>query len=698
MPLHKAFNNTGKGLGSVLLTGLVFLGMRYLWNEPIWPLRGIQDDVIWAMGVVLAGCACAILSLRNARTLLLATGAAWVGLGVGWGHLTVIATWLVATWSLGGLLLRAIHKDSRYGLKFPIEAMIVGCAAWLAIWGVMVHFEVNYRGVYWGLCLLPLAHLWTLPQGAVRLAITTRWFLFQAWTKDIPLWMWVTGIAIVGWVLRWSSLPSVMFDDHALHLRMWASLAYQHKAEFNPTDQIWSVAPFASDLLHAGLSLMAGDDVRGAWNLTLAIITLGLTAKVLQQAGVTPRWQWLLMVLLASTPMFGNLLLSLQTELALAVVALVALYLIVNAHPGGSSHAYGVLACAALCVAIKLPGALLSVIYILTWAARVGIRNLIPWRWPNPASWLTLLVVAFVALHSYGLAWHLTRNPVFPLYNAIFRSPFFPLENFRDATWSAGFTLKSYVSAFFQTSRFFESGNRAAGWQYLVLLPIALLMTFVPSSDRRFRLVLLPLLGFGVAMFAAVQYWRYLFPVMPLAVVLMGVLFVDKRPKFRILIVLLTLLCIGMNMRYYRNISGLMHAPAQSAYTAEGREWMLRSFAPVAALTEAVNAIAPGARVLYPFESPAGATLHGRPIYTPWYAPERSLRFQSIHSAHTAATFIAEEQPDFVIVNQTDVGPTRIPNGLIREYATGHGRLIDEVGSYGLYHLTPPSRPLATSN
>lgn len=696
--MQNANKNIAKGLGGGLLCALAFLGFRYLWQESAWPLQGRHDDVIWSMGVALTGLAFALLSFRHAHALLLLVTLGWIGLGVGIDHLAVVAIWLAASWSLGGLLLGAVHRDQTYALTYPVEATVVGITAWLAIWGVMLHFQVNYRGVYWGLCLLPFAHLRQLPQGSLRLTISGRIFAFEKWMRSVPFWMWVPGVAVMGWVLRWSSMPSVMFDDHTLHLRMWTTFVHQHRAEFNPTDHIWSVAPFASDLLHAALSLMAGSDIRGPWNLALALMALGLTASVLSQAGIRPRWQWLLLILLASTPMFGNLLLSLQTELALAVVALVALDLIGRATRIGRNHIIGILACASLCVAIKLPGAVLGLLCMAALTMRVDFRSLIPQKWPNKAAWLTLLIVAFVALHSYGVAWHFTKNPTFPLYNEIFRSPFFPPENFRDTTWSAGFSLRSYVGAFFETSKYFESGNYAAGWQYLILLPIALGMVVLPGAPLLLRISLLPLFGFGVAMFSAVQYWRYLFPVMPLATILMGVLFIDRRPKTRIIFSLLVVACIGFNMQHYRNITGLMQIPAQSFFTAKGREWTIQTFAPVAALTKTVNTLSPDARVLYPFESPSGATLYGHPIYTPWYAPARSLRFQGIKDERDAAAFIAEERPDFVIVNQTDTGPTKIPAREVREYVVSRSRLIEQVGPYMLYQLSRSPGSLTPPN
>src|SRR5690606_20282233 len=102
----------------------------------------------------------------------------------------------------------------------------------------------------------------------------------------------------------------------------------ERRALFDVHNQIWSVAPFAVDLLHAGLSLLAGADARSAMNLGLALLLLLLMARIMQHWLLPARVQWLLMVLMASTPMLGNLLLSLQTELLLAVVALAGLRLV----------------------------------------------------------------------------------------------------------------------------------------------------------------------------------------------------------------------------------------------------------------------------------------------------------------------------------------------------------------------------------
>lgn len=685
--MRSPFNSITKAMAWAVLCALIILAPRYLWQETFSSSSARYDGAIWAAGIVLAGFLLSILTQRHAHLTILAIVLGWLGLGVGIDNLAVIGLWFASAWTLGGLLLDRIHRDSSYALRHPLEATILGVAIWIGVWNLMLHYRINYRGVYWGLSLIALAPSLRFRAEQYRHAITPRLTVASEWIKSIPFGAWIAGLAVIGWVLRWSSFPSVMFDDHALRLRLWTSFITQHRAELDPTIQIWSLAPFASDLTHAGLSLMAGADVRGAWNLGLALTLLLLTANVLQQARVRATAQWLLIVLLASTPMLGVLLLSLQTELVLAVIAIACMSLICRAVKGYDVHVWGVLAGAALCAAVKLPAAALGMLLIAALLLRVGIRGALPRR--EGALWasLALLILGWVALHNYAVAWRITGNPVFPLYNGIFRSPFFSPENFLDTTWTRGFSLSSFVNVFFETSKYFESRDYVAGWQYLILLPCALIALLLGSAPRSLRLTLIPLLGFGVIMFAAIQYWRYLFPVMPLAVVAMGALFANQRRAVQAIFFAVALACIALNLYAFTGISWIMQGTAQSAYTDEGREQLVSTYAPAVKLNDKIGEIAPGARVLYPFETPFGATLHGTPLYVNWYTPGRAMRFSAIKSSNDVAKFLATEQVDFVILNQSNTDTGLTPSTALREHMARYGRVIDKAGPFTLYRV-----------
>lgn len=649
------------------------------------------DALAWAITMVIAGGILVARAPKMAHVYLMSAVLFWLGFGAGWAESGAVILWLASAWSLGVLLLRRLSAHARSSDISATQAILLGSTIWLAVWGLLIHFAINYRTLYLVLSLLPCSLLASRPS-TIGMDLRVRAIAAQTWMSSIPFWAWVAGLTVIGWIFRWASFPSVTYDDHAQHLRIWTDLLTQHRVIFDVQTQIWSVAPFANDLLHGGLSLMAGGDARSAMNLGLGLLLLVLMGRILKHWEVSTRVQWLLIVLMASTPMLGNLLFSLQTELLLGVLALAGLRLLIDIRGDWREQpALGLLACAALCASIKLPGAVLGMTLLAALMLRWwGLRNVLVQkehllRWP--AIWL-LIPLGFVALHSYALAWKMTGNPVFPLYNAVFLSPYAPPFNFSDTRWIHGFSFSSYVRAFFETSRFFESRNYAAGWQYLLLLPISILALWRPGLPVGLRLALLPLLGFGLVMFSATQYWRYLFPVMPIAGLMLAALFLTKNQRWRTLFSGLVLLCIFLNLVFFPRISWMMVTPPQAASTSEGKAELIQMYAPSVLLTAEINRLAPGARVLYPADTPAGATLHGTPLYVNWYAPFREKRFEAIRNAETVSDFLTEENVGFVILNRHAIEPPNAPGALLREHLARYGVPMAQAGSFVLYRVT----------
>lgn len=683
----------GRILAWLLASLLALAAPLYLLNSPV-ALDSIWlDGLAWLLAITLTGGVLACLLPRFAHLALLGLVLAWLVSGVGPGQAAVVAFWLLSAWSLGAGVLCAVRSRAGHSPMSTTLALLLGATLWLAAWAAMLHFPINWRSLYLGLCLLPFFWLLRLP-AMVWMDLRARALGLHDWMRAIPLWAWIAGIAVIGWSLRWASVPSLAYDDHALHLRLWTELLTDQRALFDVQSQIWSVAPFVADLLHAGWSLMANADARSAMNLALALALLALMARILHLLH-TPAWvQWLLLVLMASTPMLGNLLLSLQTELLLAVVALAGLRLVIDARGGWrGEHVPGVLASAALCAAIKLPGAVLGVTLLVTLALRwraTGAQPATTLRWP---ALVLLLPLTFVALQAYAVAWWTTGNPVFPLYNGIFRSSFAPAINFSDTLWIHGFSLRSYVRVFFETSRFFEGRDYTAGWQFLWMLPLALAAVWRRRIPAGFRLALLPLLGFGLVMFSATQYWRYLFPVMPAATLVLAALFIGASRWWQAGATALALACIGLNLYFYPQVSWYMAMPAQSAHTSAGKQQWLRLYAPAALLTAEVNRLAPGARVLYSPDAPSGATLQGAPLYLNWYAPARKAQFDAIHDAQGMAAFMRTKKVDFAIADMSSPQPRGTPFALLREHLAEYGMALAQEGRFALYRLSDAPTP-----
>ena len=90
-----------------------------------------------------------------------------------------------------------------------------------------------------------------------------------------------------------------------------------HRFNFHLDINVWALAPFTTDLLHAVVSLVAGGDALKALNLALLALLARQIWSIAARFGLTDRDRLLVVTLFASTPMLGFRLGTLQTELLL---------------------------------------------------------------------------------------------------------------------------------------------------------------------------------------------------------------------------------------------------------------------------------------------------------------------------------------------------------------------------------------------
>jgi hypothetical protein len=714
LPQHPdQFDGNAKALlvrrGQFLVTVLLLLeipfviGMVALRPGPFpnsWTWRTFLDLVTWGGLVALATWAARRLSRRWASALLLGAVLVQALVGVGFSEGLAAILFVASTYALGRLIVsRFVGAAS--GLLLASQSLAIGAALQLGLFGLFIHFPVNFRGTYLAVLALPIvlavldadrsrswaaARVDSIARGVRRLA-------------GIPLAQVAVFVGVIGYVARFSYFPSLGYDDMAFHLRMWSVLSASGSYTFEPVTSVMSVIPFALDLLTSVVSIVAGADARGAVNLTLLLLLL---CQFWRLGAYTVRGRLdrgVLVVLFVSTPMLANLLTGQQVELFLALLATTGARLAIERSSRESTgRPAAVLAVAALCAASKLPGAVLGALLLAAYLVRAWTdsRELRRLRSALPGLFALLPTLAFSSMHSYLVAWKTTGNPFFPFYNAYFRSPFFPPINFADSRYATGSTPAGFWNIFFHTSAYSEASDYTAGFQYLLVLPIGL----VHLASRRFRALrwplLLPLLGFGLIMFGTVAYWRYLFPVLPLASVVMGIVLAGAiaraPPAHTMLRRGLFLIMAAINLYFLPGVNWFFIVPAYQYSTESGRSAVTARLAPEKSLTEEINRRFPRATVLYDSEIPAGATLVGKPIYTNWYSQSRHLRYWAWERVGDVAEFIRTEGVELVIwdLDETNLGG---PRGLLLQYLSRFALPEFQIRSKVLYRIVdrPPA-------
>ncbi len=457
------------------------------------------------------------------------------------GYLHFVAAALAATLALDLAASRAGRPGAAAAVAgfLGVTALAYYCglsslgaaAILLAVaWGIGSLFHTGAASTPWLSCLLGLAIVaavvgWLLPfplhDGRVHLAaagvvIAWRWphILAQAravagglaslrqqhrgWTSLLVL---ATGVASI---TLW--LPSLNYDDNAAHLLMVEQLLEAGYYRLDVSSQIWAVAPWANNVLHSVAALLAGQESRASMNLLWLVLGISGAYRLALVLDGRPWVAIAAAVVYASHPLTAYFGSTMQVDGCVAAVLLhLAALLAGRCDLSRCGVAIGVLF--GLLAGLKAS----NVVYAILPLAWIAWRALRGGHWAGLAK--VVLTATVVGGSSYAYALVVTGNPVFPLFNSIFQSPYMPATDFLDVRWRAGVSPSALWDLTFHSARFGEHAPGAAGLAFLALLPGCLLAM---ATSRTALAVGIWAIASGLLLYTQLQYLRYVFPALAL--------------------------------------------------------------------------------------------------------------------------------------------------------------------------------------
>ncbi len=515
------------------------------------------------------------------------------------GVLPVLATLLLA--------LAACALGTRLAPRQPMTLQLVlGLALLAGGLGWMLLLPVHYRWSYLLLCagllfwqrnaLLPSLH-----------AARARWQIsVQQAPRSAALAVMITGLASTA---CW--LPTLQYDDLTYHLRLPWQLMLSGVYTPAPEQQIWALAPWASDVIHAFAQVLAGAEARGPVN-ALWLLVLGAGAwQFARHLSAGPVLRWFAVALVASLPLTPGLATSMQTELSSAAV-LVWMCALTAAAPKGGLRFWLQLAVLAGLLAASKTMAAATAIPVLLWA-------LLRHPWPSVSRIVLVIATGLVVGGaSYAQSAWLTGNPVLPLFNGVFQSPYYAPVNFADARYQLGFNAALPWSLTFDSARYFESRNGAAG-VVLVALAGCWLLALLRPATRAAALVTAAVL---VVPLLPVQYLRYAYPGLVLLCVVAAAA-VNDLP-LRAAVGLLAAVCV-LNVGLHANGNWMLRGGAVKQLVLAGGDVqpLQEHYAPERALASALRdgGRTDGTILLLDAGEPFAAEFGQRGRSVSWYAP-----------------------------------------------------------------------------
>lgn len=634
--------------------------------------HGLHDA--WAPSRTVALFLVALFALGGAWVLRRTTGwalahglaiAALLALALFGGPVPMAATGLAAAAAiaLGGILLPHAGAAAQ---------CVTGMALGAGVLGWLMPLPVHSRWTYLAVVVALLAARHRAVAGALRDSLQSWRGLVAGSPRATALMVLVLGLAATGcWV------PTSQFDDVGYHLLLPWSLMLDGRLAMDPDVHAWALAPWAADVVQAVPQLLGGVEARGAVNALWLVLGAVALWRLCAALGGSSRARAWTVTLYASLPLTAALAMGMQTELATAT--LLAWAALLGFSPPSRRTLLAACAIVGLLLATKLAAAVFAVLLLpwLAWRHRTALDA------KAVLLGITLLVVIGGA--SYTYAWFIAGNPVLPLMNDYFGSPWFG-GRFVDARWAGGPHPALPWTLTFDTDRYLEAHPGGGGFA-MVTLAGAWLMALWQRSTRglaalALAMVVIPLL--------TVQYLRYVYPALVLALPALCAAAFNFAPRSAH--VLLAATCIA-NLVFQANSHWMLRngvvkdvvvtagrdAPILSEYAAE------RLVAALVRERWEVDGDRPGAVLALDLDFPMLAELGSAARTTTWYDPSLSAAADVADGDPSGQAWIALWQREGIsdlVVREHRLAPARTA-ALALAGATREGE-VDEVSWWRL--------------
>jgi len=381
----------------------------------------------------------------------------------------------------------------------------------LLLW-ICLHFHVNFPHTYTGLFLLEILVFGKTAYGYLFFREAEGWHAGQS----------LLAAAAVFYVF-YTLVPDYAWDDLIVHLHFPKQVALNGIMDFHPRFAPaldMAIIPRAS---YTAVYMMGGEFAVRLFNLlVLWAGTFLMESFVRQRFGARAAAFAVLVIMTMPILLWqiGIAFIDSFEFFSAAVLFCLAFSALKEERPG----LYGLFFPATVLAYLSKQHA---IFLILPTSLLVTVSLVRAWLRTRDAAfgkalaWGSLAgagVLAAVFIHNYMIS----GNPMFPYFNGIFQSPWFPPTNFADALWHQPLTWRSLHDMAFHGSRYVENIDFAFGFSFFVFLPLLLLLFFHPQRRDLALTAFCFLAACAVWYKLTGPYMRYFITCLPVGAVLLA--------------------------------------------------------------------------------------------------------------------------------------------------------------------------------
>ena len=561
----------------------------------------------------------------------------------------IVVTWIVLSSVIfGKSVLSAVLGDSHHG---TLSQCLVGIGLFGVSVGLLAHLPYNYPSVYGFALIIPLL-VW---HQSLKQFLTQQLSWFE-WKYDKPqpvkiLDTFIAGVALIHFVI--GLMPEIGYDALVSHLFIPAQLLLRHQWGFAADTYVWATMPMLGDWVYSIGYMLGGESSARLINVGFVFAVGWLIRDLVLWAGgdsVGSRWAVLLFLSTPLTFVEGG---SLYVESVLALfVGMGAFALLRTCSATGNPNHELPIAGFMLGCALSAKALTLFVLPILLLILAFRYKMWMKKEYVN-AILIGLGLFFVLGIIPYITSFILTGNPVFPFYNGIFKSPLFGAYNFVDARWHMGVSWETIYSINFESTKYLESAPGVAGFQWLLLLPTAVLMMLMKWNKNGIALLLVGLSGF-LLIFNSTSYLRYVFPLFQFFFATIGIAISQSDVPLKWVECAIACFCVGLNLMFINTgPSPYYDFPIEYLSSQSDRDALLRKILPIRSAVELVNDMNTKHRPVGFFSDPLSAGLASDALYTNWYNEHFNSMVNQAASIDELAQVLKKNNIDYLIVDDS---------------------------------------------
>lgn len=654
------------------------------------PTTGPQIRIYWLCSTVLfiAAYFASIYSIVRFRTIAVCCFITLAAIIAGPSASAAIATVTVSSFLIGAFIW-SFSTDKRSPSASILIA--VGLAIFSIGLSISARFPINSGLFFQCAAILPLAlllsprvrvlcHRWAEDTYCRAL---TRSDLPAALTRTTDLGLCVL-LGTLGVHFLFALMPERYYDALSIHLYIPSYVLAHGRWPFNASTWVFAHMPLGVDFLYTMLFALGGEGATKLFNfIVLALMsTVLLNTFSLFFGSSISVWTTVLFV---STPLTFIETASLFIENTLTLWILAATAILAQQWSRITFvHATAVLILLVASVMAKLHGVVA--------AALIGSCLVIAFAAGRPSA-RSLGALAGMAMAAAGLAswpyfwaWFDTGNPVFPFFNAVFRSSLWPSVNFTNSLFEGRFHWSLLWDTTFHSSQYLEAFDGALGLGLFLFLPVGLLASFL-SRKVSDALALFVGLGFILIIASQTQYLRYFFPTLPVLFFLVGrgIEWISDVHIGRLLLVPAVTTTVVCNLYLIPTAGWILgNTDFRAAYDQNIWRQLEVAQAPERIINKTINELAGrSARVLYTGNS-FGALLQGTALASNWYNTKYFAEITNAQTPEHVQRLIEKLDINFVVHTVSETTPYQIAAGAYLKYAA---REVTTIGGLKLYEL-----------